>query len=82
MKAGRTSWSSSIISLSFYTLPWHLFFARKGKDPEIDGSLIWHTWAFLGMQVCSSREGKRSLFWHFGQFDPANLTNSVKHGDG
>lgn len=78
MKAGRISWSSSIISLSFFTLPWHLFFARKGKDPEIDGALIWHTWAFLGMQVCSSREAKRSLFQHFGQSDPANPSNSVK----
>lgn len=82
MKGGRTSWSSSIISLSFYTLSWHLFFARKGKDPEIDGSLIWHIWAFLRMHVCSSHEDKRGFFGHLDNFNPTNHTNSVEQAYG
>lgn len=66
----------NILEQQFYKpgllcLPWHLFFARKGKDPEIDGSLIWHTWAFLGMQVCSSDEDKRGFFRHLDNFGPA-----------
>lgn len=82
MKGGRTSWSSSFISLSFYTLPWHLFFSRKGKDPEIDGFLLWHTWQFLGMQVCSSHEDKRGFSRHLDNFGPANSMNSMKQGYG